>query len=221
MAPATARHPIQFQGSRIAVALLRLGGWRVRFDGVPAAQGVVIVYPHTSNWDFVVGILAKWAMGIPVRFWAKDTLFRPALFGAWLRGVGGVPVVRSSPQGLVDDTVRQLQEHAAGNRLFWLAVTPEGTRSLRPGWKSGFYRVAVQAGVPLGMASLDFGRREVRFTQFLQLAGDEARDMAAIAAHFADVRGCKPELASPIRLLEPRAPSATMDASATLREDTA
>jgi len=132
-----------------------------------------------------------------------------------------VPVVRSSPQGLVDDTVRQLQEHAARDRLFWLAVTPEGTRSLRPGWRSGFYRVAVQAGVPLGMAGLDFGRREVRFTKFLELSGDEARDMAAIAAHFADVRGCKPDLAAPVRLLEPRAPSATMDASASLREDTA
>ena len=67
---------MRLRGSAPARALLRLGGWRVAFDGLPARQGVVIVYPHTSNWDFVVGLLAKWSIGIPVSFWAKASLFR-------------------------------------------------------------------------------------------------------------------------------------------------
>lgn len=71
--------------------LARLG-WQVRFDGFPHPQGVAIVYPHTSNWDFVVLLLAKWAIGMPASFWGKDTLFRVPLLGAWMRWLGGIPL---------------------------------------------------------------------------------------------------------------------------------
>jgi hypothetical protein len=92
-APRTiAERPVQLRGSAVARRLLRLAGWRVAFDGLPARQGVVIVYPHTSNWDFIVGVLAKWSIGIPVAFWGKASLFRVPLFGRWLRWLGGVPV---------------------------------------------------------------------------------------------------------------------------------
>src|SRR3954470_11697462 len=131
---AAADQAVRFRGSRLATALLRMAGWRVVFDGVPTQQGVVIVYPHTSNWDFVVGILAKWAMGIPLRFWAKDSLFRAPLFGRWLRARGGVPVDRTHPRGLFGQMVQQLREHRDAGRFFWLAVTPEGTRSAVAGW---------------------------------------------------------------------------------------
>ena len=93
--------PVQLQGSRLAAAVLRLGGWHVRFDGLPALQGVMVVYPHTSNWDFILGVLSKWAIGLPVAFWGKDTLFRWPLFGRWLRRLGGLPLVRDSGQGVV------------------------------------------------------------------------------------------------------------------------
>ena len=93
--------PVQLRGSVLARALLRLAGWRVRFDGLPASQGVAIVYPHTSNWDFPLGILAKWSIGIPVSFWGKDALCKLPLFGRWLRWLGGVPVDRSSHHGIV------------------------------------------------------------------------------------------------------------------------
>ena len=200
--PAPTPQVLRFEGSRVATFLLRLGGWRVHFDGLPAAQGVLVVYPHTSNWDFVVGILAKWSMGLTLRFWAKDSLFRVPVFGSWLRGRGGVPVVRSSANGLVTDTVQQIRQHQQAGRLFWLAVTPEGTRSARPGWRSGFYRVALEAGVPVGLASLDYGRREVRITTFTTLTGDEAADLAWIADAYAGVRARRPQQAAPVRLLE-------------------
>jgi len=193
---------IRFQGSRFATALLRLGGWQVHFDGLPALQGVLVVYPHTSNWDFVVGILAKWSMGLPLRFWAKDSLFRVPVFGPWLRARGGVPVDRSGANGMVAGMVRQMQEQRAAGNYFWLGVTPEGTRSARPGWRTGFYRVAWQAGVPVGLASLDYGKREVRITTFLMLTGDETADLRRIAAIYAGVRGMRPSQAAPVRLLE-------------------
>lgn len=87
-----AERPVRLRGSRLARWALGLLGWRVQFDGLPAAQGVAVVYPHTSNWGFPVGLLAKWAIGLPVTFWAKDTLFAVPLFGRWLRSLAGVPV---------------------------------------------------------------------------------------------------------------------------------
>jgi hypothetical protein len=196
--------PVQLRGSPIAAALLRLAGWRVRFDGLPARQGVVIVYPHTSNWDFVVGLLAKWSIGIPVAFWGKDSLFALPLFGRWMRWVGGVPVDRSSPHGAVGEMARRFATARARDEFFWLALAPEGTRGWRPHWRSGFYRVALQAGVPLGMAYFDYDERVVSVERFIALTGDQAADMAAIESHLAHRRGHRPELAAPVRLPPPQ-----------------
>lgn len=191
--------PVQLRGSAIARALLRLAGWTICFDGLPAKQGVAVVYPHTSNWDFVVGILAKWGIGIPVTFWGKDSLFRVPLFGRWMRWIGGVPVDRDSANGIVGQMARALQAARGEGRFLWLALAPEGTRTLSEGWRSGFYHVALQARVPVGLVFLDFGRREVGFERFLMLSGDLAADIAEVARSFAGRDGCRPQLAAPIR----------------------
>lgn len=197
---AIAERPVKLRGSAAARALLRIAGWRVAFDGLPSRQGVVIVYPHTSNWDFIVGVLAKWSIGIPVAFWGKASLFRLPLFGRWLRWLGGVPVDRGSPQGAVAAMVQRLREARERDQFMWLALAPEGTRRYDDGLRSGFYQVAVQAQVPLGMAGLDFVRREVALVDFLQLCGDPGSDIAAIAARLGHHRGRRPEWAAPIRL---------------------
>lgn len=191
-------HPVQFKGSAIARGLLRLMGWRVVFDGLPGLQGVAVVYPHTSNWDFIAGILAKWAIGIPARFWAKESLFRVPLWGRWLRWVGGLPIDRRAPNGAVAQMVDTLQLHGREGRLLWLGLAPEGTRRWTPGWRSGFYQVALGAGVPIGIVRLDWGRRELRFVDFLTPSGDEAADFERLAALFAGVSGYHPEQGSPI-----------------------
>ena len=192
--------PVRLRGSRLARALLALGGWRLDFDGLPARQGVVVVYPHTSNWDFVVGILAKWAMGLSVTFWAKASLFRVPLLGRWLAWLGGVPVDRSAPAGIVGDMIARMQRAHQRGDFLWLALAPEGTRSRAAGWRSGFYRVAVGAGVPLALAHFDYGARRVGIRHCLRLSGDADADLAAIAARLAGVRGRRPPLAAPIRL---------------------
>lgn len=193
--------PVQTQGSTLARALLRLAGWRLEYEGLPARQGVIMVYPHTSNWDFVIGLLAKSALGLKVRFWAKNSLFRVPLFGAWLRTLGGVAVDRSSRQGLVAGTAAQMREAAGRGELYWLAVAPEGTRALAQGWRSGAYQVALQARVPVGLAYFDFSTRTIGLTQFMQIGGEPAADLALMAEHLAQRRGKRPELASPIRLM--------------------
>ncbi|MEY2808993.1 MAG: 1-acyl-sn-glycerol-3-phosphate acyltransferase [Pseudomonadota bacterium] len=192
-------HAVQFRGSVLARWLLARLGWQVHFQGFPALQGVAIVYPHTSNWDFLYMILAKWALGIPARFWAKDSLFRVPVFGPWLRFLGGVPVDRRSSRGMVGSMVDNFLSYKKEGQYFWLGLSPEGTRKYTPGWRSGFYQVTHQAQVPLALIRLDYGRKEVRVDSFIRLTGDVTADYARMVRQFEGVVGCRPEQAAPIR----------------------
>lgn len=192
--------PVQLNGSALASALLRLGGWKIRFTGLPARQGVLIVYPHTSNWDFLVGVLAKWAIGIPATFWGKESLFKLPLVGRWMRWIGGLPVDRHSSRGVVGQMADALKAARASDTFMWLALAPEGTRSYRDSWRSGFYHVALAAGVPLGLVCFDYATREVRVDHFIMLTGDRAADMSEIAANMGGTTGKRPDQAAPIRL---------------------
>lgn len=191
---------LQFKGSTLARWLLARLGWTLEFRGLPGRQGVMVVYPHTSNVDFPIGILAKWAMGMPANFWGKDSLFKVPVLGPWLRWLGGVPVNRSAPGGLVEQAAEHLRQCRAVNAYAWLVVAPEGTRKLTEGWRSGFYRVAHQAQVPLGLATIDFARRHIAVNTFVQLSGDQAQDMADIANLLGSPQGYHPQNASPIRI---------------------
>jgi 1-acyl-sn-glycerol-3-phosphate acyltransferase len=184
---------------RTALRLLNALGWNYRFKPLPGPHGIVVVYPHTSNLDFFVGLLAKWAMGLHFRWLAKDSLFRGPM-GAIMRYWGGVAVDRKSPQGAI---VRLAQTMRAAD-WFWIAITPEGTRGYRPHWKSGFYRIALAADVPVLLVSMDYGTKMIDLTHSMKLTGDEAADMAAIARVYDGVRGMYPDDAAPIRLAEPK-----------------
>jgi 1-acyl-sn-glycerol-3-phosphate acyltransferase len=175
-------------------------GWQVLWNGLPTRQGLLVFYPHTSNWDFPLCLLARRAVGVPAAFWAKDSLFAWPLFGRWLHWVGGLPVNRREPGGLVPQMVRRMQAARERDEVLWLALTPEGTRAQGTGWRSGFYRIALEADVPVALVHMDFGRRIVGVHSCLRLCGDEAADMAEIARRYAGVRGYRPEMASPITL---------------------
>lgn len=194
-------YPVQFQGSGLARALVRALGWRVDFAGLPTLQGVILVYPHTSNWDFPIAVLLKWAVGLPVQFWGKDTLFRIPLFGLWLRWLGGVPVSRSAPQGVVGQMTAMMKQKKADGQYFWLALSPEGTRRLTDGWRSGFYRLALEADVPVGLAGLDYSRKRLVFRDFVRLTGDEDRDLEYMAKSLQDFHGFRAGAAAPVRLI--------------------
>ena len=191
--------PVQLCGSSVARALLRLAGWRLHFDGLPAKQGVLIVYPHTSNWDFPLGLLVKWAVGIQITFWGKASLFKVPLFGAWLRWLGGVPVDRQASNGIVGQMVNELAAARVQNRFLWLALAPEGTRRHASAWRSGFYHVALQAQVPVGLVFLDYGQREAGVQRFIMLGGNMRADLKVIEAELGHRRGKRPALAAPIR----------------------
>ena len=191
--------PVQLRGSAIARRLLHWAGWQVRFGGLPARQGVAIVYPHTSNWDFPVGLLAKWAIGIPVTFWGKASLFRWPLFGAWLRGLGGRPVDRLAPNGIVGQMAEELKAARDEDRFMWLALAPEGTRRFQDTWRSGFYHVALAAKVPLALVYFDFAERVVGVERFIMLSGDAQADIALVQDYLGHRIGKRPGQAGPVK----------------------
>ena len=182
---------------RSALRVLQLFGWRVRFRPLPGPRGIVVVYPHTSNWDFPIGLFAKWALDLPFRWLAKDSLFRGPL-GKVMRYLGGEPVDRSTTSGTIE---RQAQRMLAAD-WYWLAITPEATRSYRPNWRSGFYHLALAAKVPLLLVYIDYPSKVLGVVDHLYLTGDRDADMAAIAAVYAGHQGLHPEDAAPIVLSE-------------------
>lgn len=179
---------------RWARSLLALAGWRVDVVPPPGPKCVIAVYPHTSNWDFFVGYLAKLAAGLPVHFVGKHTIFRWPL-GPVLRRMGGIPVDRGAPAGLLPQLLREMEARP----WMWLAIAPEGTRAKVDRWKSGFYRLAVAAKVPIGLAYIDYAARVVGLTTYLAPTGDEEVDLARIRAAYAGKVGKRPELAGEIR----------------------
>jgi 1-acyl-sn-glycerol-3-phosphate acyltransferase len=198
--------PIQFSGSPVVRWSLKRLGWHIHFEGLPTLQGMLVIYPHTSNWDFVILLAAKWAIGIPVSFWGKDKLFDIPLFGRWLRWLGGVPVNRTSPRGLVACAVEQFIKAKAQSHYYWLALSPEGTRKQIPGWRSGFYQTAVKADVPLCLVRLDYHLRKVELQHFVNLTGNVVDDFNRIASVYEGVTGYIPANAAPVRLLPPSVP---------------
>jgi len=179
---------------RLAGWLLSCAGWRVEIAWPPTAHGVIIVYPHTSNWDFAVGFLARLAAGLPARWIGKDTLFRWPVAGL-LRWMGGIPVNRSAPGGLLE----QLAAEMRNSPCLWLALAPEGTRARTDHWKSGFYRLALRARVPVGLGFVDYRRKAVGVGPWLDLSGEVDQDLARMRAFYQDKVGLHPGQAGDIR----------------------
>lgn len=156
---------------------LRLARWRIA-DSVPREpKFVAIVAPHTSNWDFVVGVLTMFALDLRIYWFGKDTLFRWPL-GVLLRALGGRPVRRSTAEGVVAEVSAAVRAH----ERFILALAPEGTRRRVDRWRTGFYRIAESAQVPIVPVWLDWSRREIGIGAPLWTNGDletQLRDLQA------------------------------------------
>lgn len=167
--------------------LYRLMGWSaVDTIGRPE-KAIICLAPHTSNWDFVLGILYSRAEG----FWSNFLMKREWFFwplGAFFRHVGGIPVWRDRRSSLTD----RLAETAQKSERFMLCVTPEGTRSLNPDWKKGFYFIAHKAGIPILLYGLDYEKKVIVAKKMIQPSGDVEKDMREIKLYFKDFKGKNP-----------------------------
>lgn len=176
------------RGSRllpwVGRAVLALLGWRIVGEVPNVPKFVIAVAPHTSNWDFVVGVAAMFALDFRLAFLGKHTLFAPP-FGAAMRWLGGIPVDRTSPHGIVAESVAGFA--AVEQRV--LVVAPEGTRRKVARYKPGFLHIARGAEVPVVMAALDYGRRQVALGPWFTPGPDTDADLDRVMAHFAPIRG--------------------------------
>ena len=182
---------------QFARGVLRLFGWRIEYAPPPGPRGIIIVYPHTSNWDFVIGLLAKWAIGLPLRFVGKESLFRGftgATLGRLMRLWGGRPVERHRSSGAVEQLARLMRSEP----WFWLALSPEGTRRFQDHLRSGFYHLALAMQVPVGLAFIDYGRKAIGVHDYVHMSGDVERDLQRLRRFYLDKRGLHPDQASTI-----------------------
>jgi 1-acyl-sn-glycerol-3-phosphate acyltransferase len=167
-------------------SLLAAGGWRIEGEFPDRSKLVVIVAPHTSNWDFVLGIAAVFALGLHVRFLGKHTLFHPPL-GWLMRWFGGTPVVRESPQGAVAQAVTMIESEPA----VVLGIAPAGTRTRGKPWRSGFYHIAHAARAPILPVAFDGAIRAIRLFPPFETSGDYEGDLPRLMALYDGIRGVR------------------------------
>lgn len=184
-------------GRPLARLLMWALGWRLDGGFPDAPRQVLVGWPHTSNWDGVIGLAGAALCGIDARFYAKASLFRFPPLGWLLREFGGIPVERDRPGGLVGATVERFAHAEASGEPFLLALAPEGTRGRRESWKLGFHRIATRADVPVSVLGFDYPRKRLVVLGGLRLTGDLTADLAAIERRLADVTGKHPALATP------------------------
>ena len=185
--------------SKLAAWAMKLFGWHVVVADPMPDKCVIVMYPHTSNWDFPVGLFSKWVVGLEWQrerlcFAGKESLFRGPWAG-FFRAVGGFPVNRSAATGFVP----QMAERFARETRMRFVIAPEGTRSYSPHVRSSFYHVAVAAKVPIILGAFDFPNKRVVVNAIFTPSGNVDVDLAAIADYYGTLgnKGARAELAAP------------------------
>ncbi|REJ82543.1 MAG: acyltransferase [Bacteroidetes bacterium] len=165
--------------------IFKILGWKIEGD-VPRdiPKYLIIVAPHTSNWDFFVGLAVRSILKFPSRYLAKKELFIPP-FGWIFRKLGGYPVDRSKSTNMVDDVVSIFKKEDS----FILAITPEGTRKNVRRWKTGFYHIAVKAGIPIVLSGIDYKLKKVVFSKPMNPCGELEKDAVIIDKFFETFSG--------------------------------
>lgn len=184
--PPALRQPRGWLWKAAGRAYLRLSGWRIEGAFPVEPKFVTIVAPHTSNWDFLLGVAIVFAVELRVSWLGKHALFR-APFKGFLRWLGGIPVDRRASSGVVGECARAFE---AASTLM-LALAPEGTRKGVSQWKTGFYQIAVKAEVPIFPVGFDYREHVVQLMPLFTPSGDLEADLPLLQARFAAVKGLK------------------------------
>ena len=174
---------------KFARFILRLFGWKIdEHEPKGVKKCVVVVGPHTSNWDFIIGRIAFMSYGVKGKYLIKKEAFIPGL-GWALKAIGGVPVDRTKNNNITDSAVSLFNE----NDSLYLVFTPEGTRSYNPKWKKGFYYIALKAKVPIYIAYMDYEKKIGGFHSVFEPTGDVDKDIEYIKSVMGQFKGKYPE----------------------------
>lgn len=199
---ATALGGLRFGVARVFWAL---SPWQlVREESPLAGPRILLGAPHTSNFDFVLMLGIAWDARMRLRWLGKKELFR-GVAGPIMRGLGGIPVDRGNAAGVVDDVIAMAQS----DDRFLLVITPEGTRSGK-GWRSGFYRIAIAADLPVSLGYADGSTKSTGIGPTIHLTGDVVADMDRIRDFYRDKAGVKPKLRTEPRLHDEAGLTATL-----------
>lgn len=166
-------------------------GWRLTGEVPDRPRVLFVVAPHTSNWDWVIGMFALLGVGFKINYLAKHSLFFWPL-GKIIRATGGEPVVRSDAGDVVDQLVRQFESH----EVLYYGLAPEGTRSKVERWKTGFLRVAQRTEVSLVLVSFDYEKKEIHIGPEYQPVGEIDQDIQSVMQYFSQFQGRNPNLQS-------------------------
>lgn len=163
-------------------------GWKKNVTVDHPDKYIICLAPHTSNWDFLIGQLYSKAEGLKSNFLMKKEWFFWPL-GSLFRAMGGIPVWRSKHMSMTDN----LASEATKATSFRLCITPEGTRSLNPDWKKGFYFIALKANIPVLLYGVDYEKKLIQCTKSIIPTGELEIEMQEIKLYFKDFKGKHPE----------------------------
>lgn len=172
----------------ISSKILQWRGWSVHGELPTQSKFVLAVAPHTSNWDFFVGIGAMFALNLKLTFMGKASIFRWPI-KSLLTAIGGLAIDRSHSHGVVGQIVQEFEK----NEQFILALAPEGTRSKTQEWKTGFLHIAHRANVCVVPASFDFERKEIRFYDAVMISSDIEQELTDFKKIFNHVCAKNPQ----------------------------
>ena len=168
--------------------VLRVMGWKFSGEFPQQSKMIIIVAPHTSNWDFVVGLGVAFSLRLKISFFGKHSIFIPP-FDRLLRRCGGIPVERSSSHGIVDQMVKQMRE---ADKMI-LCLSPEGTRSRIEKWKTGFLHIAQKAEVPVLLVAFDYKKKQINFGPVHKIGDDIPLELNKIYRHYANFHAKYPD----------------------------
>lgn len=168
--------------------IFRIFGWKIDEKGPEVPKAVIVIGPHTSNWDFIIGRLSFILYGLKGRYLVKKELFFPPL-GWFLKGIGAIPVDRKQRSNLTDEAAKLFEQ----NESLYIVFSPEGTRAYNPNWKKGFYYIALKANVPIYICYMDYEKKIGGFHSLFYPTGDVDADILHIKSVLKNFKGRFPE----------------------------
>tara|TARA_B100000212_G_scaffold334281_1_gene304756 strand:+ start:509 stop:1114 length:606 start_codon:yes stop_codon:yes gene_type:complete len=186
--------PERLRGSRsiflrkIARFGINFSGWAIKGEVPDEERIIIIAAPHTSNWDFVLAMLAIFGLNIKLRWLGKHSIFKPG-FRSFFKWLGGIPVYRDNPSTLIENVVEIVKKE----KSIVIAMTPEGTRKKIKRWKTGFLRIAEQTHSKILLISIDAPTKSIGIGKIFNPTGDNEKDLAFIQNYYKSFTGIKPQ----------------------------
>ena len=172
---------------KIARFGINISGWSIKGKVPDEERIVIIAAPHTSNWDFILAMLAIFGLNIKLRWLGKHSIFKPG-FKSFFKWLGGIPVYRDNPSTLIDSVVKIVKKE----KSIVIAMTPEGTRKKVKRWKTGFLRIAKQTHSKILLISIDAPTKSIEIGKIFNPTGNSDEDLAFIQKYYSSFRGINP-----------------------------